>query len=103
MNGVSTVGSGSGRSGISFEDVSAAIISGVEVIKSPEAKTIEGSVGATINLKTIRPLQLNETLGSIRVQGEDSSLSTDGVTPRVSGAWGDNWELDSGGRKRRKR
>lgn len=98
VNGVSTVGSGSGRSGISFEDVSAAIISGVEVIKSPEAKTIEGSVGATINLKTIRPLQLNETLGSIRVQGEDSSLSTDGVTPRVSGAWGDNWELDSGGK-----
>ena len=96
VNGVSTVGSGSGRSGISFEDVSAAIISGVEVIKSPEAKTIEGSVGATINLKTIRPLQLNEMLGSIRVQAEDSSLSTDGMTPRISGAWGDNWESDAG-------
>lgn len=96
INGVSTVGSGAGRSGIDFEDVSSAIISAVEVIKSPEAKTIEGSVGATINLRTIRPLQLKEMLGSIRVQGEDSSLSTDGITPRISGAWGDNWETDAG-------
>ncbi|AXR07287.1 TonB-dependent receptor [Salinimonas sediminis] len=96
INGVSTVGSGSGRSGIDFEDVSAAIISAVEVIKSPEAKTIEGSVGGTINLRTIRPLQLEDTLGSLRVQGEDSSLSTDGIMPRISGAWGDNWETDAG-------
>ena len=96
INGVSTVGSGAGRSGINFEDVSASIIAGVEVTKSPEAKTIEGSVGGTINLRTIRPLELSETLGSIRIQGEDSSLSTDGVMPRVSGTFGDNWETDNG-------
>jgi TonB-dependent receptor len=96
INGVSTVGSGAGRSGIDFEDVSAGIISAVEVTKAPEAKTIEGSVGGTINLKTIRPLQLTETLGFVRVQGEDSSLSTDSMTPRLSGTWGDNWSTDSG-------
>ena len=96
INGVSTVGSGAGRSGINFEDVSAAIISAVEVTKSPEAKTIEGSVGGTINLRTIRPLQLTKPLASVRVQGEDSSLSTDGIMPRLSGAWGDNWETDAG-------
>lgn len=97
INGVSTVGSGAGRSGIDFEDVSASIISAVEVTKSPEAKTIEGSVGGTINLRTIRPLQLDEMLGSIRVQGENSSLSTDSTfMPRVSGTWGDNWDTDHG-------
>ncbi|GAC15565.1 TonB-dependent receptor [Aliiglaciecola lipolytica] len=96
INGVSTVGSGAGRSGINFEDVSASIIAGVEVTKSPDAKTIEGSVGGTINLRTIRPLQLSETLASVRVQGESSSLSTDGVKPRVSGTYGDNWETDAG-------
>ena len=97
INGVSTVGSGAGRSGIDFEDVSAAIISSVEVVKAPEAKTIEGSVGGTINLKTIRPLQLKETLAAFRIQGEDSSLSTEsGLSPRVSGSWGDNWSTDSG-------
>ncbi len=97
INGVSTVGSGSGRSGISFEDVSASIISSLEVIKSPEAKTIEGSVGGTINLKTIRPLHLGEQLATIRVQGEHSSLSTDsGLKPRFSGTFADNWEGDYG-------
>jgi len=96
INGVSTVGSGSGRSGIDFEDVNASIISAVEVIKAPEAKTVEGSVGGTINLKTIRPLDLKETLGSIRLQGEDSSLSDEGVQPRISGAFGKNWSTDSG-------
>ena len=44
INGVSTVGSGSGRSGINFEDISAGIISAVEVTKAPEASTIEGSL-----------------------------------------------------------
>jgi TonB-dependent receptor len=96
INGVSTVGSGAGRSGINFEDVSAGIIAAVEVTKAPDAKTIEGSVGGTINLMTIRPLQLTEPLAFVRVQGEDSSLSTDSMTPRLSGTWGDNWSTDSG-------
>ena len=96
INGVSTVGSGSGRSGIDFEDVNASIISSVEVTKASEAKTIEGSVGGTINLRTIRPLELEETLGSLRVQVEDSSLTTEGSKPRYSGAWGDKWTTDAG-------
>ena len=96
INGASTTGSGSGRSGISFEDINPAIIAAVEVTKSPEAKTIEGSVGGTVNLRTIRPLELKKTLGSIRIQGEDSSLSTESIQPRVSAAWGDNWSTDAG-------
>lgn len=96
INGVSTVGSGSGRSGISFEDINPALIAAVEVTKSPDAKTIEGSVGGTVNLRTIRPLELKETLGSIRIQGEDSSLSSESVKPRLSAAWGDTWSTDSG-------
>ena len=97
INGVSTVSSGADRTGIDFEDVSASIIASVEVIKSPEAKTIEGSVGGTINLKTIRPLDLKERLAAVRIQGEDSSLTTDsGIMPRLSGTWGDNWTTDAG-------
>lgn len=96
INGVSTVGSGGGRSGIDFEDLNASIIKSVEVIKASEAKTIEGSVGGTVNLKTIRPLELTETLASFRAQVEDSSLSSQGVQPRFSGAFGDNWETSAG-------
>lgn len=96
INGVSTVGSGSGRTGISFEDVSASMIAGVEVTKAPEARTIEGSVGGTVNLRTIRPLDLSDRVASIRVQGEDSSLTTDGITPRLSGTYANNWATGYG-------
>jgi len=96
INGVSTLSSGSGRSGIDFEDVNASIISSVEVTKVPEARTIEGSVGGTINLKTIRPLQLDGLLASARVQGEANNLSTEGIQPRFSGALGNNWETGFG-------
>ena len=41
INGVSTVGAGSSRNGISFEDVNASIISSLEIIKTPEAKNTE--------------------------------------------------------------
>ena len=96
FNGVTTVNSGSGRSGINFEDVNPAIISAVEVTKSPDARTIEGSVGGTINLKTIRPLDLPARLGAVRVQYEDSSLSSESMTPRFSGAFGDTWSTGAG-------
>lgn len=95
INGVSTVGSGSGRTGISFEDVSASIIAAVEVIKAPEARTIEGSVGGTINLRTIRPLDLSEPLLAFRAQGEHSNLA-ETVTPRFSGTVGNSWETSAG-------
>ena len=98
INGVSTVGSGSGRSGISFEDVPASMIAGVEVMKAPMAETIEGGIGGTINLRTIRPLDLDagDFLGNIRIQAEEGSLSTDSAKPRVSGTMGKKWEGTGG-------
>ena len=96
INGIATVGSGNGRGGISFEDIDSSIIAGVEVIKASQARTIEGAVGGTINLRTIRPLDLKDTLASFRVQAEDSSLSSDGLQPRFSGALGNKWENASG-------
>ncbi|MBL0968372.1 MAG: TonB-dependent receptor [Brevundimonas sp.] len=95
INGVSTVGSGSGRSGISFDDLAASMISSVEVTKVSEAGTIEGSVGGTINLRTIRPLNLREPLFAFRAQSEYSDLS-DTATPRYSGTMGRRWHTGIG-------
>ncbi len=95
INGVATVGAGSGRGGISFEDVNASIISAVEVVKAPEAGTIEGSVGGTVNLRTIRPLALKDQLIALRVQGEYSELAQT-VQPRLSAAFGDKWSTGIG-------
>ncbi|WP_371397560.1 TonB-dependent receptor [Fretibacter rubidus] len=95
INGVSSVGSGFGRTGISFEDLPASLISSVEVTKVPEAATIEGSVGGTINLRTLRPLDLDERIIAVRVQGESSDLA-ESITPRVSGTIGNNWTNNKG-------
>ena len=95
INGVSTVGSGSGRSGISFDDLAASMISSVEVIKVSEAKTIEGSVGGTINLRTIRPLDLSKPLFAFRAQSEYSDLARS-WRPRLSGTVGKRWDTGIG-------
>jgi len=95
INGVNTVAAGTGRGGISFEDINPAIIASVEVIKAPTAATIEGSVGGTVNLRTIRPLDINDTILSLRVQGEYSELS-DSITPRISGSFGEVWDTGAG-------
>lgn len=95
INGVGTLSSGSGRGGISFEDVNAAIIAAVEVTKAPTAATTEGSVGGTINLRTIRPLDLDERILTFRAQGEYSELS-DSVSPRLSGSYANVWSTGGG-------
>lgn len=96
INGVATVGSGNARGGVSFEDINPAIIAGLEVIKAPTSDTIEGSVGGTVNLRTIRPLDLKKPLLSVRAQVEDSSLASNGVQPRFSAAIGNKWENNTG-------
>ncbi|KTE22785.1 TonB-dependent receptor [Sphingopyxis sp. H050] len=95
INGVSTVGSGAGRSGISFEDLPAALIASVEVTKVPTAQTIEGSVGGTINLRTIRPLDLKDPLIAARAQMENSDLSKT-TLPRLSATLGNRWDTGIG-------
>ncbi len=95
INDVTTLSAGTGRGGISFEDINPAIIASVEVIKAPEAKTIEGAVGGTINLRTIRPLDLTDQILSVRVQGEYSELS-DTIRPRISGSYGNVWSTGVG-------
>lgn len=95
INDVTTLGAGTGRGGISFEDINPAIIASVEVIKAPQAKTIEGAVGGTVNLRTIRPLDLSKQILSLRVQGEYSELS-DTIRPRISGSYGNVWSTGAG-------
>lgn len=95
INGVSTVGAGAGRSGISFEDLPASLIASVEVTKVSEAKTIEGSVGGTINLRTIRPLSLTGPLIAGRIQAENSDLA-ESTLPRLSATVGNSWDTGIG-------
>lgn len=75
-----------------FSDIPAELLSGVDVLKSSEAKTLSGGVAGTINLKTRRPLDLKSGwtfAGS--AEGTDGSY-TDKMGSKVSGFAGFNDE-----------
>lgn len=54
LNGRDVFSANNGR-GLSFEDVSADLLSGVDIYKSPSADLVEGGIGGTINLRTRKP------------------------------------------------
>lgn len=67
LNGKSFIGSA--RNGDpNLADVSPELLAGVDVIKAPSADLVEGWLGAVINLRTKRPLDLEESVISGRLQ-----------------------------------
>jgi TonB-dependent receptor len=76
-----------------FANLASEAISGVEVYKSGRAETPTGGIGATINIKTARPLDNPGFLANFGVKGVyDTSLDNlpdsykgSSVTPEVSG------------------
>jgi TonB-dependent receptor len=68
INGRSFLGPSSGG-GASLESLSPEIISSIVVSKTPTADMPEGALGATVNLKTKRPLELGDFVASGRLQG----------------------------------
>ncbi|WP_448663879.1 TonB-dependent receptor [Sphingomonas sp. CJ20] len=68
INGRSFLGPSSGG-GASLESLSPEIISSIVVSKTPTADMPEGALGATVNLKTKRPLELGDFVASGRIQG----------------------------------
>lgn len=57
-NGEEIFGAENGRT-ISFADISADLMAGVDVYKNPSAKMIEGGVGGTVNLRTRMPFDFD--------------------------------------------
>ncbi|TPE62716.1 TonB-dependent receptor [Sandaracinobacter neustonicus] len=55
LNGRDVFSASNGR-GLSFEDISADLMAGVDVYKNPSADMIEGGVGGLVNLRTRKPL-----------------------------------------------
>lgn len=71
-----------------LETVNPEILSGVEVVKSPTADLVEGAIGATVNLKTRRPLDTRADLLAGRAQlvyadkADDFGYRASGVVSR---------------------
>lgn len=94
LNGRST--SGSGRGGISLDDFPSSFLKTVEVIKSPTPEMIEGALGGTINMTTVRPLELDEPLIAFTLDGEYAD-KTENWAPKFNVSAGTNWDLDDAG------
>jgi TonB-dependent receptor len=94
LNGRPTAGSG--RGGISLDSFPSSFLKTIEVIKSPTPEMIEGALGGTINMKTVRPLELDDSLVAMSLDYEYSD-KTQESTPIFSGAAGKNWDLGEAG------
>lgn len=78
-----------------FANLASEAISGIEVFKTSRAETPAGGIGATINIKTARPLAnpgLHANLGVKAVQDTSNNhlpgeIQGDDVTPEVSGIY----------------
>ena len=82
LNGRDTFSANNGRS-LNFEDVSADLLAGIDVIKNPSADMVEGGVGGTVNLRTRKPLDEKKQI--IAVSGDYNYADL-----RKTGFWSGN-------------
>ncbi|WP_158968107.1 TonB-dependent receptor [Paraglaciecola sp. L3A3] len=63
------------NSGVSFDTMSADMLSRIEVIKTPQASTVEGSLGGRVNLRSRQPLDSKRTRFTAGVKESYNELS----------------------------
>ncbi len=83
VNGRNFASDNTGRE-FSFDLLAAELISGADVFKSARADVQEGGIGATINVKTSRPLDLGGFKGLLSAKGQYERNSGE-VSPQVFG------------------
>lgn len=76
-NGRDIFSASSGR-GLSFEDVSADLLAGVDVYKNVAANMIEGGIAGTVNLRTRTPFDSEDSLVALNIDYNYGDLSEKG-------------------------
>ncbi|MBB5738112.1 TonB-dependent receptor [Xanthomonas arboricola] len=94
LNGRDIFSAASGR-GLSFEDVPAELMAGVDVYKNPSAEIIEGGLGGTVNLRTRMPFDNPGRIvgGNVDVNYGDMSKK---YKPSASFLFSDRWNTGIG-------
>ncbi|GAW97375.1 MULTISPECIES: TonB-dependent receptor [Colwellia] len=67
------------------------LIGGIEVYKSSQANLVEGGIGGTVIVKTLKPFDLEANKAFISVKGEYGSIN-ETVSPELSGLY--SWKND---------
>ncbi len=91
----SSIGDLASRS-FDFGNLASEAIAAVEVYKTSDVSTASGGAGATINIRTTRPLETNERVATIGVKGvyDTSQIDSDKITPEISGIYIDKFAND---------
>ncbi|WP_374013495.1 TonB-dependent receptor plug domain-containing protein [Pseudoxanthomonas koreensis] len=94
LNGRDVFSANGGR-GISFEEVSADLMAGVDVYKNPSAEIIEGGLGGTVNLRTRKPFDEpgRKIAGSLDYNYGDKARD---ARPSASFLFSDRWDTGVG-------
>lgn len=93
-NGRDIFSANNGRA-LSFEDVSADLLAGVDVYKNPSAEQIEGGIGGIVNLRTRKPFDSAKRLLAFSADYNYADLRDKGY---VSGnlLYSDRWDTNIG-------
>ncbi|MBN6152259.1 TonB-dependent receptor [Xanthomonas sp. AmX2] len=94
LNGRDIFTANDGR-GLSFEDVSAELLAGVNVYKNPSAEMIEGGLGGTVDLRTRLPFDFDGMKLAGGVQYNYYDLADEGETA-FSGLFSNRWQTGIG-------
>ncbi|GEO01607.1 TonB-dependent receptor [Novosphingobium sediminis] len=89
VNGRTFASDNQGRE-FSFDLLAAELISGAEVYKSSQARLQDGGIGATLNIKTPRPLDLGGFKAVVSAKGQ-YERNSDKVTPQGFGLISDTF------------
>ena len=92
-------GGANGSRAFDFSNLAADAISAVEVYKTSRADLASGGIGATVNVKTVHPLDVKRRLAAINVKGNydqsegrlPSEMQSSKVTPDISGIYSDTF------------
>src|SRR4051812_37840114 len=81
--------------GLSFEDVPAELMSGIDVYKNPSADMIEGGIAGTVNLRTRKPLDHEGFTGGATGSVNFGDFSEE-LQPQASLLLSNTWDTDHG-------
>ncbi len=79
-----------------FSNLASEVVNGVEVYKTGKANITSGGLGAVINIKTLRPLDLGDVKATFGVKAVNDTTVVDGAefTPEASGLY--SWSNEEG-------
>ncbi|WP_143873479.1 TonB-dependent receptor [Catenovulum sediminis] len=95
LNGATLTSSDANQS-VDLSSFSSDILSQINVIKTPSADHDEGSLGATIQLKTTKPLNIKNDIKSVTLQGRYNDFS-ENTNYKISGSFSKKFRDDTFG------